>query len=70
MSNYLHRGLLLSALTASSGLAHAVEPLGTQLSVEMGGVLGTPLPVGVGGIAAVTAISLIVGIQLVKRRDK
>jgi hypothetical protein len=70
MSNYLHQGLLLTTLTAASGLAYAVEPLGTQLGIEMGAVLGTPLPVGIGGIAVVTAISLIVGVQLVKRRDK
>ena len=70
MTRFLQKCLLLATLTSTSGMALAVIPLGTPLSIELGPTLGTTLPLGLGGIAAVTALSLIIGIQLLKRRDK
>jgi len=44
------------------------------MGVDLGGVVGTAvgnaLPFGIGGVAAIAALSLIAGIQLVKRKKK
>lgn len=46
------------------------EALGAVVGTELPAALGNALPVGVGGVAAITALSLIVGIQLVKRKKR
>ena len=54
--------------------AMASQPLGSRMGVDLGGVVGTAvgnaLPFGIGGVAAIAALSLIAGIQLVKRKKK
>jgi len=64
-------------LTTEAALAGDAAPLGTRLGVDLGEALssvlpealGAALPGGIGGIAAVAAIALILGAQLVKRRQ-
>jgi len=52
---------------ASQPLGIAVgSVVGTQLPIAV----GSALPVGIGGVAAITAVSLIVGIQLVRRKKR
>ncbi|RLA43904.1 MAG: hypothetical protein DRR06_10985 [Gammaproteobacteria bacterium] len=50
------------------------EPLGISVGTELGAVVGTAfggaLPLGIGGVAAVAALSLVIGVQLVKRNKK
>lgn len=59
--------------TLSAPAALAGAPLGQALSNVLGGVLpaavGTSLPVGIGGAALITGLGLIVGVQVIKRRN-
>lgn len=55
---------LVLLLVAQHSLA--VQPL----SVVVGNVLGTPLPLGMGGIAVIAGVGLILGVQLIKRNKK
>lgn len=49
------------------------QRVGTQLSNVLGNELpqavGSALPGGLGGAAAVTGLALVIGVQLVKRRN-
>jgi hypothetical protein len=36
----------------------------------VGSVAGSSLPMGIGGIAGIAALSLIIGAQLIKRKNK
>ncbi|MEQ8263443.1 MAG: hypothetical protein RKE50_07780 [Pseudohaliea sp.] len=64
-------------LTTEAALAGGAAPLGTRLGTDLGQALssvlpealGSALPGGIGGIAGVAAIALILGAQLVKRRQ-
>lgn len=38
--------------------------------VPLSVVVGTPLPLGMGGIAVIAGVGLILGVQLIKRRKK
>ncbi|MDX1733043.1 MAG: hypothetical protein R3228_01705 [Halioglobus sp.] len=62
-----------SFILAAPG-AFAGPTLGIPLSQVLGGALpadvGASLPVGLGGAAALTGLGLIVGAQLIKRRNK
>lgn len=60
------------ALVAQNSLAVQAlgRPLGLELGSVLGGELGDALPIGLGGVAALTALSLVIGIQLVKRNKK
>jgi hypothetical protein len=40
---------------------------GSPLSVVVGTGLGVSLPLGIGGIASIAAIGLILGVQVIKR---
>lgn len=42
--------------------------LGRSLTTTLGESLGAQLPFEVGGLAAISALTLIVGVQLIKRR--
>ncbi len=44
--------------------------LGTQLGQVLGSVLGSPLSISVGSILGLGAISLAIGIQILKRKKK
>lgn len=68
------------ALAATAQPAFAVQPVGTHLANVIGthlslGVhlppsIGGAMPVGFGGVAAIAAVSLVLGVQLIKRRKK
>jgi hypothetical protein len=57
-------------------IKHICKTLGLMLAtncvtageVPLGIVVGTPVPLGLGGVAAIAAVSLIIGTQLIKRR--
>ena len=44
------------------------ESLSAVLGVDLAVAAGGALPVGIGGMAAITALSLVIGVQLVKRQ--
>jgi hypothetical protein len=44
--------------------------LGIGLGEPLGTVAGSALPMGIGGIAGIAALSLIIGAQLIKRKNK
>lgn len=64
-------------LTTEAAVAGEAVPLGLRLGTDLGQALssvlpealGSALPGGIGGIAGVAAIALILGAQLVKRRQ-
>lgn len=72
MSNKLRsqQAMTLGALSLAAQSSFAGSVLGSPLGVDLGGQLGQSLPIGIGGIAGITALSLVVGIQLVKRNKK
>ncbi len=41
---------------------------GSPLGGTLGFVVGTVMPFGIGGVAAIAVVSLILGIQLLKRK--
>jgi hypothetical protein len=49
--------------------AYALQPLGAPLGLTLGGNLGTSLPFAGGGVLAVAAAAVVVGI-FVKRRQR
>lgn len=63
-------------LTTEAAVAGDAAPLGVRLGTELGEALGSVLPEalgsalpgGIGGIAGATAIALVLGAQLIKRR--
>ncbi len=55
------------SLIAQHSLAGGVG-LGTNVGDPLSLVVGSALPLGIGGIAGIAAISLIIGIQLIKRK--
>jgi hypothetical protein len=59
--------LFLVSHGAAGGLPVGT-PTGFQVGVDMITSAGGAVPLGVGGIAAITALSLIIGTQLIKRR--
>lgn len=77
---YLVFCAVASSLVAPA--AFAVLPLGRPLGVDLGeslaaalsftlpAPLGGALPVGLGGAAALSALGLVVGVQLIRRRQK
>ena len=50
----------------------ASQTLGTALGIPLGralgGALGAALPAGIGGIAVIAGLGLVVGTQLIKRK--
>jgi predicted MFS family arabinose efflux permease len=70
-------GLLFVAHHSSAGTVAGDSlglALGNSLSAVLGGVLpqalGSALPLGIGGAAGIAALSLIMGVQLIKRKNK
>jgi hypothetical protein len=63
-----------SSLAAPSLALAGLVPLGAPLGVSLGTILGEPLgfilPVEGGGLLAVAAVSLLVGIAIVRRRAR
>ncbi len=53
---------LMGLLIAEHSLA------GTPLSVVVGNGLGVSLPLGIGGVASIATVGLIIGIQVIKRK--
>ena len=51
---------------AQSGFAGVIA--GAPLGGILGTAVGTSMPFGIGGVAAIAAVSLILGIQLIKRK--
>jgi hypothetical protein len=70
----IQKTVALVALSTTAQMSLAGRPLGvdlgSELGTQLGSVVGQSLPVGLGGIVGITAISLIIGIQLVKRKNK
>jgi hypothetical protein len=74
----IFRIISLGSLLLISGNAIAGTQLGTQLGNQLGnklgdvlgGPLGTSLSMGVGSVLGLSAIGLIIGIQLSKRKKK
>jgi len=54
--------------TSLGAVAQDTANAGIPLGVELGRTLGTQLPFEVGSLAAISALSLIIGMQLIKRR--
>jgi hypothetical protein len=62
---------------ANVALAGPTVPLGTSLGVSLGGVLGavlgsplgSVLPIAGGGLLIVAAVSLVLGIRIVRRKQ-
>jgi hypothetical protein len=44
--------------------------VGSLVGADLSAAVGAALPTGIGGVAAIAALSLVVGIQLIKRRKK
>ncbi|MDS4021396.1 MAG: hypothetical protein RKR03_12930 [Candidatus Competibacter sp.] len=44
--------------------------VGNAVGSTLGGSLGGALPVGIGGVAAIAALGLVLGVQLIKRKQK
>ena len=62
---YTILGLFLLAQHSLAGVEAGIPEGGT-----VGSVAGSSLPMGIGGIAGVAALSLIIGVQLIKRKNK
>jgi hypothetical protein len=60
--------VLIGCLFLVSHGAAAELSVGTPAVLQVGVRTGGAVPLGVGGIAAITALSLIIGTQLIKRR--
>lgn len=68
----------IAALVSVAQPAIAVTRVGVDLGQVVGRVvgdqlplaLGSALPAGMGGVAGIAALSLVIGVQLVKRRRK
>ena len=71
MKFYALAGLLMMAPYSVASLVVGA-PLGVeagQLAGDLvGSVTGTALPLGIGGMAVIAALSLIIGAQLIKRK--
>ncbi|MFI5445558.1 hypothetical protein [Polaromonas sp. UC242_47] len=67
----------LSFVMANMALAGGVTVLGTPLGITLGNALGavlglqlgTALPIAGGGLLAVAAVSLVLGIRMVRRKQ-
>jgi len=64
---YTMLGVFLIAQQSMAGV-EAGTGLGFPVGDPLGQVAGSALPLGIGGIAGIAAISLIIGIQLIKRK--
>jgi hypothetical protein len=57
---------------APAGLANGAVPLGTPVGDVLGGplglVVGSALPIAGGGLLTVAAVSLVIGIRIVRRK--
>ncbi|MEP6963911.1 MAG: hypothetical protein ABI845_00365 [Polaromonas sp.] len=68
----------LSFSMANMALAGAAVPLGTSLGISLGNALGTALglelgtalPIAGGGLLTIAAVSLLLGIRIVRRKQK
>ena len=61
----------MAGVVAGTGLPVVVgDPVGNPLGSVVSAVVGQSVPVGIGGVAALASISLIIGIQLIKRKKK
>lgn len=67
----------LSFSMANMALAGVTVPLGTPLGITLGNALGaalglqlgTALPIAEGGLLTVAAVSLVLGIRMVRRKQ-
>ena len=62
-------GVFLIAQQSLAGVEAGAD-LGLRMGDPLGSVVGSSLPMGIGGIAGIAALSLIIGAQLIKRRNK
>jgi hypothetical protein len=46
------------------------EVVGRVAGLEFSAIVGTSVPIGIGGVAALAAVSLVIGTQLIRRRKK
>ena len=61
----------LAAVAVGNPVGTAVgDALGSVVGVDLSAAVGGALPIGLGGVAAIAGLSLIIGVQLVKRRQK
>ena len=69
---------LLAAAQPAMAEQAVGNPVGTAVSAVVGSVVGInvgasvggALPVGIGGVAAIAALGLVLGVQLIKRKQK
>ncbi len=73
MRNTIYQGFTAAAALGASLPSLAGQPipipLGTALGVQLSAVLGLPLPASIGGLAAIGGVALIIGAQLIKRKN-
>ena len=62
-------GIFLIAQQSLAGVEAGAD-LGFRMGDPLGSVAGSSLPMGIGGIAGIAALSLIIGAQLIKRKNK
>ncbi len=59
-----------SAVAGTNLGAQLGTQLGTQLGAQLGLVLGSPLSISIGSVLGLGAVSLAIGIQILKRKKK
>jgi hypothetical protein len=62
-------GVFLIAQQSLAGVETGAD-LGFPMGETVGSIAGSSLPMGIGGIAGIAALSLIIGAQLIKRKNK